>query len=91
MYRPDKSAWLGVYFELLCATEMVYPNPQVVCASVAIVFPKGLGKGCRLVADLSTINDQCKLVTGPMKNPWIEGDEGAGEVPLCTMDYLQGY
>lgn len=40
---------------------MVYPNPQTVCASAAMAFPKGPGKGYRLVADFSLINTQCEL------------------------------
>ena len=46
-------------FELLCETGMVYPNPQAVCASVAMTFPKVLGKGCRLLAGFSSINGEC--------------------------------
>ena len=30
---------------------MVYPNPHAICASVAMAFSKGSGKGYRLVAD----------------------------------------
>ena len=51
VYPPEKSAWLKGHFELLCETGMVYPNPQAICASVAMAFPKGPGKGYRLVAD----------------------------------------
>ena len=42
---PEKSAWLKKPFELLCETEMVYPNLQAICASVEMAFPKGPGKG----------------------------------------------
>ena len=70
---------------------MVYPNPHAICASVAMAFPKGPGKGYRWVADFSPINGQCELVPGPMRNPEIEGDKCAGAVPFCTMDCLQGY
>ena len=51
VYPPEKSAWLKEHFELLFETRMVYPNPQAICASVAMAFPKGPGKGYRLVAD----------------------------------------
>ena len=53
VYPPEKSAWLKEHFELLCETGMVYPNPQAICASVAMAFPKGPGKGYRLVAVFS--------------------------------------
>ena len=52
---------------------MVYSNPQAICASVAMVFLRGPGKGYRLVAGFSPINGQCELVLGPMRNPEIEG------------------
>ena len=45
VYPPEKSACLKEHFELLCETGMVCPNPQVICASVAMAFPKGPGKG----------------------------------------------
>ena len=91
VYPPEKSAWLKEHFELLCETGMVYPNPQAICASVAMAFPKGPGKGYRLVADFSPINGQCELVPGPMRNPEIEGEKCVGAVAFCTMDCLQGY
>ena len=53
VYPPGKSAWLKKHFELLCETGMVYPNPQAICASVAMAFPTGPGKGCHLVAIFS--------------------------------------
>ena len=62
VYSPDQGAWLKDHFELLCAAGMVYPNPQAICASVAMAFPKGSIKGYRLVADFSPINGQCELV-----------------------------
>ena len=70
---------------------MVYPNPQTICASVAMAFPKGSGKGYRLVADFPPINDQCELVPGAMRNPEIEGEKRVGAVAFCTMDCLQDY
>ena len=70
---------------------MVYPNPQAICASVAVAFLKGPGKGYRLVVDFSLINGQCELVPAPMRNPEIEGEKCAGAVAFCTMDCLQGY
>ena len=91
VYPPEKSAWLKEHFEMLCETGMVYPNPQAICASVAMAFPKGPGKGYRLVADFSPINGQCELVPGPMRNPEIEGEKCVGAVAFCTMDCLQGY
>ena len=91
VYPPEKSAWLKEHFELLCETGMVYPNPQAICASVAMAFPKGPGKGYRSVADFSPINGQCELVPGPMRNPEIEGEKCVGAVAFCTMDCLQGY
>ena len=45
VYPPEKSAWLKGQFELLCETGMVHPNPQVICPSVAMAFPKGPNKG----------------------------------------------
>ena len=54
VYPPEKSAWLKEHFELLCETGMVYPNPQAICASMAMAFPKGPGKGYRLVAEFSS-------------------------------------
>ena len=66
VYRLEKSPWLKECFELLCETGMVYPNPQVVCASVTMAFSKGPGKGYRLVAGFSPINGQCELVPAPM-------------------------
>ena len=74
VYPPEKSAWLKEHFELLCEIRMVYPNPQAICASVAMTFHKGPGKGYRLVTDFSPINGQCELVPGPMRNPEIEGE-----------------
>ena len=88
---PEKSAWLKEHFELLCETGMVYPNPQAICASVAMAFPKGPGKGYRFVADFPPINGQCELVPGPMRNPEIEGEKCVGAVAFCTMGCLQGY
>ena len=88
---PEKSAWLKEHFELLCETGMVYPNPQANCASVAMAFPKGPGKGYRLVADFSPIKGQCELVLGPMRNPETEGEKCVGAVAFCTMDCLQSY
>ena len=70
---------------------MVYPNPKAICASVAMTFHKGPGKGYRLVADFPPINDQCELVPGPTRNPEIEGGKCVGAVTFCTMDCLQGY
>ena len=40
-YLPDRSAYLREHFQLLCDAGMVYPNPQAVCASVAMAFPRG--------------------------------------------------
>ena len=88
VHPPEKSAWLKEYFDLLCETGMAYPNPQAICASVAMAFPEGSGKGYRLVADFSPINGQCELVPGPMRNPGIEGDECAGAVAFCSVDCL---
>ena len=90
-YPPDRSAYLREHFQLLSDAEMVYPNPQAVCASVAMAFPRGPGKRYRLVADFSPINGQCELVPGPMKNPEIEVEKCAGSKAFCTMDCLQGY
>ena len=45
VYSPEKSEWLKEHFELLFETGMVYSNPQAICASVAMAFPKGPGKG----------------------------------------------
>ena len=70
---------------------MVYPNPQVICASVAMAFPKGSGKGYRLEVDFPPINGQCELVPGPMRNPEVEGEKCVGAVDFCTMACLQGY
>ena len=70
---------------------MVYPNPQAICASVAMAFFKGPGKGYFLVDDFSPINGQYELVPGPMRNPQIEGEKCAGAVSFCIMDCLQGY
>ena len=91
VYPPEKSVWFKEHFELLCETGMVYPNPQAICASVAMAFPKRPGKGYRLVADFSPINGQSVLVPGPMRNPEIEGEKCSGAVAFCTMDCLQGY
>ena len=91
VYPPEKNAWLKEYFELLCETGMLYPNPQAICASVVMAFLKGPGKRYRLVAVFSTINGQCELVPAPMRNPEIEGGKCAGAVAFCTMDCLQGY
>ena len=70
---------------------MVYSNPQAICASVAMAFPKGPGKVYRLEADFSPIDGQCELVPGPMRNVEIEGEKYAGAVAFCSMDCLQGY
>ena len=70
---------------------MVYPNPQAICASVAMAFPKGPSKGYCLVAGFPPIYGQGRLVPGPMRNPDIEGEKCVGAVIFCTMDYLQGY
>ena len=91
VYPPEKSAWLNAHFDMLGEIAMVYPNPQAICASVAMAFPKGPGKGCHLVAAFSPINGQCELVPGPMRNSEIEGEKCAGAVTFCTMDCLQGY
>ena len=91
VHPPEKSAWLKEHFELLCETRMVYPNPQAICASVAMAFPKGPGKGYHLVADFPPINDQCELMPGPMRNPEIEDEKYAGAVAFCTIDCLQDY
>ena len=91
VYPPEKIAWLKEHFELLCETRMVYPNPQAICASVAMAFPKGPGKGYRLVAEFSALNGQCEFVPGPIQKPEIEGDKCVGAVAFCTADYLQGY
>ena len=40
VYPPEKSARLKGHFELLCETGMAYPNPQAICASVAMAFSK---------------------------------------------------
>ena len=56
-----------------------------------MVFPKGPGKGYRLVADFSPINGRCELVPGPMWNLAIEGEKCAGRVAFGTMDCPQGY
>ena len=66
VYPPEKTAWLKENFELLCETGMLYPNPQAICVSVAMAFPKGPGKRYRLVAVFSTISGLCELVPGPM-------------------------
>ena len=91
VYPPEKSAWLKEHFELLCGTGMVYPNPQAICASVAMAFPKRSGKGYRLVAGFPPINGQCELVPGPMQNPEVEGEKCAVAVAFCTMECLQSY
>ena len=91
VYLPEKNAWLKEHFELLCETGMLYPNPQAICASVAMAFPKGPGKRYRWLAVFFTINDQCELVPGPMRNPEIEGRKCAGAVAFCMIDCLQGY
>ena len=62
----EKGAWLKEHFELVCEKGMVYPNPQAICASVAMAFPKGQGKGYCLVADFFPISGQCELVPGLM-------------------------
>ena len=64
VYPPETSAWFKEYFELLYETGMVYPNPQAICASVAMAFPKRPGKGYRLVARFSPIHGQCELCRG---------------------------
>ena len=51
VYPPEKCACLKEHFEMLCKTGMVYPNPQAIYASVATAFPKGPGKGYRLVSN----------------------------------------
>ena len=89
VYPPEKSAWLKEHFELLFETGMVYPNPQAICASVAMAFPKGPGKGHRLVAEFSAINGQGEFVPGPIRKPEIEGEKCVGAVAFCTMDCLQ--
>ena len=91
VYLPEKNAWLKEYFELLCDTEVVDPNPKAICARVAMALPKGTGKGYRLVADFCSINGQYELVPGPMRNPEIEDEKCAGAVAFGTMDCLQGY
>ena len=91
VYSPKKSAWLKEQFKLLCETGMVYPNPQAICASVAMTFSKEPGKRYRLVADFPPINGQCELVPGPMRNPEVEDEKCAGAVAVCTMGCLQGY
>ena len=53
VYPPETCACLKEHFELLCETGMAYPNPQTIYASVAMTFPTGPGKGCRLVASFS--------------------------------------
>ena len=88
---PEKSTWLKEHFELLCETGMAYPNPQAICASVAMAFPKEPGRAYRLVAGVSPINGQYELVPGPIRNPEIEGEKCAGAVAFCTMDCLRGY
>ena len=70
---------------------MVYSNPQAVCASVAMAFPKGPGKYYRLVVVFSPINYQCDLVPRRMKNLEFEGEKCAGSKAFCTMDCLQEY
>ena len=87
VYPLEKSTWLKRNFKLLCEMGMVHPNRQAICASVAMAFPKGPGKGYRLVVEFSPINGQCKLVPGPK----IEGEKCAGTVVFCKMDCLQGY
>ena len=91
VYPPEKNARLKEHFEMLCETGMAYPNPQAICASVAMAFPKGPGKAYHLVADFSPINGQCELVPGPMRNPEIEGEKCAGIIAFCTLDCIQSY
>ena len=91
VYPPEKSAWFKAHFELLCETRIVYPNPQAICASVAMAFPKGPGNEYRLVVYFSPINDQCELVPGSMQNPEIEGEKCVCTVAFCMMDYLQSF
>ena len=91
VYPPNKSAWLKEYFELRFETGTVYPNPEAICASVAMAFPKEPGKQYRLVTNFYTINGLCELVPGPMRNPKIGNEKCADAVAFCTMDYLQGY
>ena len=43
------------------------------------------------MADFTPINGHCELVPGPMLNPEIEGEKGAGAVFFFTMDCLQGF
>ena len=75
VYPPEKSTWFEEYFEMLCETALVHPNPQAICASVAMAFSKGPGKGYRLMTDFPPINGQSELVPGPMRNPEIEGEK----------------
>ena len=89
VYPPEKSTWLKEHFKILCETGMVYPNPQAICASVAMACPKGPGKGYRLVADFPFINGQRELVPGQMQNPEIECEKCAGVGAFCTMDCLK--
>ena len=85
VYPRQKSAWLKKHCEMLCETGMA------ICASVAMAFLKGPGKGYRLVAVFFPINGQRKLVPGPMRNPEIEGAKCAGAVAFCTMDCVEDY
>ena len=90
-YPPETSAWLKEHFELLCETGNECPNPQAICTSVAMTFPKGPGKIYCLVTNLSSIIGQCELVPRPNRNSEIEGERCAGAVAFCTMDCRQVY
>ena len=81
VYPHGRSTWLKEHFELLCETGMMYPNPQAICASVVIAFPKGPGKGYCLVADFppsmasaSWCRGRCGTLRSRMRNvlaPWL--------------------
>ena len=43
------------------------------------------------MADYSSINGECELVPGPMRNLEIEGEKCAGAVAFCPIDCFQGY
>ena len=75
VYPPEKSAWLKERFELLYETGMVYPNPQAICAVVAMTFLNGPGKGYRLVVDFfpltgsaSWCRGQCETLRSRVRN-----------------------
>ena len=61
---PEKMKWLEVQMQQLVAAGMVRCNGHVMCSSVAMAVPKGLG--FRLVADYRAANAQMKLVPWPM-------------------------